>query len=243
MVRSLSLMIRKHFLYCGFALLFAFSAFGQEQLQPTELGKTKVDSLYREDQFYLGLNYNTLLNKPVGISQQKISLGVTAGFLRDMPINKNRNVAIASGLGFALNNYNENLTVLKTDGATNYSVNNEGAGFIKNKFTQLLVEVPLEFRWRSSTFESYKFWRIYGGVKFSYLLYDRSLFTTNQRKSVITNNKDFNDFLYGLYLSGGYNTINLYAYYGLNPLFKTAVVNGQKVDFRSLQFGIIFYIL
>jgi hypothetical protein len=33
---------------------------------------------------------------------------------------------------------------------------------------------------------------------------------------------------------------NLYAYYGLNPLFKTAVVNGQKVDFRSLQFGIIF---
>jgi membrane-anchored protein YejM (alkaline phosphatase superfamily) len=77
-------------------------------------------------------------------------------------------------------------------------------------------------------FESYKFWRIYGGVKFSYLLYDRSLFTTNQRKSVITNNKDFNDFLYGLYLSGGYNTINLYAYYGLNPLFKTAVVNGQK---------------
>jgi hypothetical protein len=31
------------------------------------------------------------------------------------------------------------------------------------KFTQLLVEVPLEFRWRSSTFESYKFWRIYGG--------------------------------------------------------------------------------
>jgi hypothetical protein len=46
-----------------------------------------------------------------------------------MPINKNRNVAIASGLGFALNNYNENC--FKTDGATNYSVNNEGAGFIK----------------------------------------------------------------------------------------------------------------
>jgi hypothetical protein len=35
------------------------------------------------------------------------------------------------------------------------------------------------------------------------------------------NNSDFNDFLYGVYLSGGYNTINLYAYYGLNPLFKS----------------------
>jgi hypothetical protein len=49
--------------------------------------------------------------------------------------------------------------------------------------------------------------------------------------------------LYGVYLSGGYNTINLYAYYGLNPLFKSAVVNGQQVDFKSLQLGIIFYIL
>jgi hypothetical protein len=36
-----------------------------------------------------------------------------------MPINKNRNVAIASGLGFALNNYN--VTVFKTDDI-NYSV-------------------------------------------------------------------------------------------------------------------------
>jgi hypothetical protein len=70
MVRS-SLMIRKHLLYYGFAFI-CFSAFGQEKLQPTELGKKKVDSLYREDQFYLGLNYNTLLNKPVGISQQNL---------------------------------------------------------------------------------------------------------------------------------------------------------------------------
>jgi hypothetical protein len=73
--------------------------------------------------------------------------------------------------------------------------------------------VPLEFRWRSSTFESYKFWRIYGGVKFSYLLYDKSVLKTAGTKRSCS---DFNDFLYGVYLSGGYNTINLYAYYGLN---------------------------
>jgi hypothetical protein len=49
-------------------------------------------------------------------------------------------------------------------------------GDLKNKFT--VIRVPLEFRWRSSTFESYKFWRIYGGVKFSYLLYDKSVLKT-----------------------------------------------------------------
>lgn len=243
MVRSFCLIKKKKLLSSGIALLFAFSAFGQEKSVPKEQVKATVDSLYREDQFYVGLDYNSLQNKPVGISQQKISLGVAAGFLRDMPINKNRNVAIATGLGFALNNYNENLTISKSGSTITYSTNNDGAGFSKNKFTQLLVEIPIEFRWRSSTFESYKFWRVYGGVKFSYLLYDRSVFAASQSKSIVTNNKDFNDFLYGVYLSGGYNSINLYAYYGLNPLFKSAVVNGQKVDFRSVQLGIIFYIL
>lgn len=227
----------------GILLLSFASSFAQEIETLAKQNPAKIDSLYREDQFYVGLNYNTLQNKPVGVSQQKISLGITAGFLRDMPINKNRNVAIASGIGFALNNYNQNLTMLQTGSMITYTIDNNGAEFDKNKFTQFLVEVPLEFRWRSSTFESYKFWRVYGGLKFSYLLYDRAITSTAQSKSIIINNKDFNDFQYGVYLSGGYNTINLYAYYGLNPLFKSAEVNGQKVDFRSLQLGIIFYIL
>ena len=76
----------------------------------------------------------------------------------------------------------------------------------------------------------------------NYLRYDKSVLKA-ATKTIITNNSDFNDFLYGVYLSGGYNTINLYAYYGLNPLFKSAEVNAQKVDFKSLQLGIIFYIL
>lgn len=225
----------------GILLLSCAISFAQEVA--TEKATVKIDSLYREDQFYVGLTYNTLQNKPNNLSQQKISLGFAAGFLRDMPINKNRNVAIATGLGFAFNNYNQNLTISKVGEVTRYTINNDGAGFEKNKFTQLLVEVPLEFRWRSSTFESYKFWRVYGGVKFSYLLYDKSTFKSTATQATLTNNVDFNDFLYGVYLSGGYNTINLYAYYGLNPLFKSAEINGQKIDFKSVQLGIIFYIL
>ncbi|WP_366525140.1 porin family protein [Flavobacterium sp.] len=232
----------KTILVNGILLLSFTSTFAQELETQKEQAPVKIDSLYREDQFYLGLTYNTLQDSPAGVSQQKIALGLAAGFLRDMPINKNRNLAIATGIGFALNNYNQNLTISQSGADINYSINNNGAGFSKNKFTQLLVEVPLEFRWRTSTFESYKFWRIYGGVKFSYLLYDRSVFTAST-KSVVINNKDFNEFLYGVYLSGGYNTINLYAYYGLNPLFKSAIVDGQTVNFKSLQLGIIFYIL
>ena len=62
--------------------LFGLSVFAQEK--PVDFDS--VDSLYREDQFYAGLNYNLLLEKPSGVSQEKISFGFSAGFLRDMPI-------------------------------------------------------------------------------------------------------------------------------------------------------------
>ncbi|TRX01264.1 PorT family protein [Flavobacterium gawalongense] len=230
------------FLSC-FLFLSVFNIFSQEKVAPENAPKVKIDSLYREDQFYFGLTFNTLQNKPAGLSQSKLSTGFSAGFLRDMPINKNRTIAIASGIGFTYNNYNQNLSIYKTDQTPVYSIIDANTSFSKNKFSQLLVDVPIEFRWRSSTYESYKFWRIYGGVKLSYLIYDRSIFNDAQGKIVVSSNKDFNKLLYGVYISSGYNTINVYAYYGLNSLFKSAKIDGQPIDMKSLNIGIIFYIL
>lgn len=232
------------FLSC-FLLLFFYTAFSQEENLPLkEQVPIKIDSLYREDQFYFGFTYNTLQHKPVGLSQKKFSTGFSLGFLRDMPINKDRTVAIASGLGFSYNNYNENLAITGTGQMPVYFMIDSKASYNKNKFTQLLIDLPIEFRWRTSTYESHKFWRIYGGAKFSYLLYDRSIFNDADGKIIISSNKDFNKFLYGLYVSAGYNTINVYAYYGLNSIFKkSAEVDGQKLDIKSLNIGLIFYIL
>jgi hypothetical protein len=203
----------------------------------------KVDSLYREDQFYFAVTYNTLTSKPAGFSQSKFSSGFSAGFLRDMPINKNRRVAIATGVGFTYNNYNQNLAISSTAETPVYTIIDSDTQYAKNKFSLLSVDVPLEFRWRTSTYQSHKFWRIYTGIKFSYLLYDKSIFEGSTGKVVLTGNKDLNKFQYGAYISSGYNTINLYAYYGLNPLFESAKVDGKSVDMKSLNFGIIFYIL
>jgi hypothetical protein len=68
----------------------------------------KIDSLYREDQFYFGFTY-ILYKKNLQVCLKKFSVGLSAGFLRDMPINDDRTIAIASGIGFSYNNYNENL--------------------------------------------------------------------------------------------------------------------------------------
>ena len=115
-----------------------------------------------------------------------------------------------------------------------------GWNYSKNKFSQLLVEVPLEFRWRTSTYEAHKFWRIYGGLKCSYLVYDKSVFNSGTSNTVIAGNKDFNKLTYGAYISSGYNTLNVYAYYGLNPIFKSAKTSTENLAMKSFNFGIIF---
>lgn len=226
-----------------FLFLSVFNVFSQENTTIEDTTSVKVDSLYREDQFYFAITYNTLVDKPTGLSQNKFSSGFSAGFLRDMPINKNRTIAIASGIGFTYNNYNQNLAISPSATGPVYTIIDASTEYNKNKFSLLSVDVPVEFRWRTSTYESHKFWRIYTGIKFSYLLYDKSVFDDAQGKVQVTGNKDFNKFQYGAYISSGYNTINLYAYYGLNSLFKSAKVNDESINMKSLNFGIIFYIL
>lgn len=226
-----------------FLLVSVWNVFSQQNTTTETPAIVKVDSLYREDQFYFAFTYNMLRDTPVGFSKSKFSTGFSAGFLRDMPINKKRTFAIAPGIGLTYNNYNQNIAVTLQDNTPVYTILNSTAVYSKNKFSQLQIEVPIEFRWRTSTFESHKFLRIYGGFKFSYSVYDKSVFTDNEGKVVLTNNKDFNKLTYGAYISSGYNTLNVYAYYGLNALFKSGKVGDEALQMKALNVGVIFYIL
>jgi len=204
----------------------------------------EVDSLYREDQFYFGFTYNLLINRPKSISQEKFSSGFTAGFLRDMPLNKNRTIAIASGLGLSYNKYFQNLSVLETDQSYEYSALETISSFSKNKLEQVFVDLPVEFRWRTSTPESHKFWRIYAGFKISYSIYDNYVYVANQVTRKISDNQDLNKLRLGTYLTVGYNTWNFYAYYGITPLFKnSATIYSESIGLNTLNLGLMFYIL
>jgi len=156
--------------------LFALPSFSQENAISEGTPKIKIDSLYREDQFYFSFTLNTLQNKPVGLTQDKFSSGFSSGFLRDFPVNNKRTIAIAPGIGLAYNNYNQNLKITETNQVPVYTIIESNVAYDKNRFSQLLVELPIEFRWRTSTFDSHKFWRIYGGFKMGYFIYYKSFY-------------------------------------------------------------------
>ncbi len=202
---------------------------------------TAVDSLYREDQFYVGITYNVIQNRNSGISQGKFTPSFSFGFLRDMPVNKKRTVAIAAGLGYAINNFNQNIATQEING--NYTYNILNTDFVKNKQILHYIDLPIEFRWRNSTPESHKFYRVYLGFKASYLVFDQLNFEDVNQSISVNSNPDFNKIQYGTYLSLGNNTINLYVYYGLNPIFKSAFLNNEPLKLKTLNLGFMFYIL
>lgn len=228
--------MRKFFIFYFF--IVSLNAFSQE-----EPNFSAIDSLYREDQFYFGVTYNILKAKPIGVSQNSFSTGLNLGLLRDFPINKARTFAIAPGLGFSYSNYKENLIVEDKEGTINYGTILSGVNYDKNKLALYFVDLPIEFRWRTSTFESHKFWRVYTGFKFSYLLLSQSRYVDVNQSFKINNNPDINKFHYGAYLSVGYNSWNLYAYYGLQNMFKKGNLNGNPIELSTLNIGLMFYVL
>ena len=230
-------------LFLKIFLLFTFGTVFSQDIDVENKTVIKVDSLYREDQFYFSFTLNTLQSKPEGMSQDKFSSGFSIGFLRDFPVNKKRTVAIAPGFGLSFNNYNQNLKITELNQVPVYSIIESNVTYDKNRFSHLLLEVPIEFRWRSSTFDSHKFWRIYGGFKMGYLLYDKSIYEDSNGKIAVKNNKDFNKFQYGTYISAGYNSINVFAYYGLNSLFQSAKTVTETINMNTFNVGIMFYIL
>jgi hypothetical protein len=206
----------------------------------------ETDSLYKEDQFYAGVTYNLLGKTTNGVSQSGFSTGFYLGYIKDMPINKNRNVAIGIGLGFATNSFNQNILIAKdVSGNPIYSVlDGTSGGYSKNKFSTNTIELPIEFRWRSSNGTDYEFWRIYTGFKLGYMFAHAAKFNGDLGSYKYSDINDFNEFQYGLTLSAGYNTWNVYIYYGLNSIFnKDAILNGESLDMNEIKIGLMFYIL
>lgn len=219
-------------------LLFAISVLGQNGMDSTIVS----DSRYLEDQFYIGLGYNVLLDTPDEVGQQNLSYNLQAGFIKDIPLNQRRNFGVGLGLGYAVNSYYSNVVSSEESNTIVYQVM-EGSNFNRSKFETHSIELPLELRWRTSTAEEYKFWRIYAGAKLGYVFSGRSKLVTDDGNDSFSNN-DIEKLQYGLMLNFGYNTWNIHAYYALNPLLKEdATLNGNHIDFRVLRIGLIFYIL
>ena len=201
------------------------------------LAQSPADSSYREDQIYASIGYPLLIDTPEGLTQNKLSHTFSLGFIRDMPINSARNLAFGLGLGL---NYNVVYTNLQ------FTDNMEATTFVSsdliNQWSSVDAEIPLEFRWRSSTTANYQFWRVYAGVVGYYSLSAKQRTRTALTESITS--LSVQNFRLALRLNVGNNTWNLTYTHPIDSFFDfdKSAHNKSFSKLKTAKLGLIFYI-
>lgn len=226
------------FLIC--VSVFANGLLGQGSTKVSE----NVNSRYLEDQFYTGVSYNFLTNLGDAVLRN-LSYNIEFGYIRDIPINQNRNFGFGLGVGYAANSYYSDIIAEDSSVNITYRLSVSSDDLKRSKFETHGITIPFEIRWRTSNATDYKFWRIYTGVKAEYLFTRRSKFISGSQDNSFKND-DISNWQYGVTLNFGYNTWNVHLYYSLNPLLEDSAVlsdNNERIRITPLRVGIIFYIL
>ena len=203
-----------------------------------------MDDKYREDQIYFGVFYNSLINSPTDFNQNKFSSSINLGFIRDIPLNKSRNFGLGLGLGYSNSSFHNNLKFSNSNNQLDSKILSNLDSFTKNKWVLNELELPFEIRWRTSTPENYKFWRIYFGLKTSYIISSKVRYESPSNNQTIRD-LPFNNFQSGFTLNAGNNTWNLGVYLGLKPLFDEEFAKNHIniKNIKQFKVGLIFYIL
>lgn len=195
---------------------------------------------YLEDQLYMNINYNVLVNQPKAVNSSGFSFGFSAGYLRDIPLNKRGNYAFGVGLGYSYDSFNHGVHVQKINDIITFQADSESSSNVLRLHS---LELPIQFRWRASDAITYSFWRVYAGAVISYNFYNGFSNTTNGVSTKLTNIDNYNNWQTALMLSAGYGTFNFYVSYGISPMFKEANLNGEAISTRLLKLGLSFYLL
>jgi len=228
---TLKISISKKFFLLFFLLFFT-------QLSFTQSGFSK--DFYREDQFYFGSSYFIQTEPIENFKQNGFSGNFQFGFVRDLPLNNNSTKAIGIGLGYERNFFTSNIQPIETDVNIDYRIVISRFLESKNKISFSSFVIPIEYRWRRSSIDQYKFWRIYTGLK---IKKNFPLYSNPSYGSEITID-EIEDWTTSIYLNAGYNTWNVSLEYDLNPILKNKKTsNGENLNVSFFRLGLVFYIL
>ena len=220
--------------------LIFFFFIGCSSIAFSQKDSLQLGSKYAEDQLYFLISYNQLFDQPSLVKGSGFSYGLSTGFMKDLILNKNGSISLALGFGYNYDLLNHGLTIAKENNEVTFQVDNSGA---INTLTIHNLEFPFEFRWRNSDAQTYKFWRVYMGVKASYNMSNNFKFTDQSNSFSYRNVSRFNSWQYGLTLSVGYDVFTAHMYYGLTPMLKDTMLGTTDISSKTMRIGLIFYFL
>lgn len=206
---------------------------------------------YLEDQIFITATYNLIVNTDESITQGGFSNGLLVGYVRDIPLNEQRNFGIGLGIDYSISHIYQNISIKSLDNGSTEFQQMESNEYIRNKFSLSYVEFPLEIRYRTSTIDEHKFFRAYLGFKVGYRLRSYTKLKTQLNEISYYNQPEFNWWKYGVYLNIGYSSWNFHIDYTLSKVFKNDIFAKPSdstqdlipMDMNMLNFGLTFYLI
>ena len=194
---------------------------------------------FREDQIYLSIAYPYFSDAPNTLIQNKLSYAFSFGFVRDMPINKQRSLAVGIGLGYdQATIYNNNLF---TYAGNNISATVIEGGYQQNYLRMQSLAVPLELRWRNATETKHAFWRIHTGVSVHFPMQFKS-YNKTSTGLINTTKLASKGTILRWNVHFGFNTWNISIAHDMQPWATFGALN-RGFDMNFTKIGLIFYIL
>jgi hypothetical protein len=227
----------KRLLLIAVACFMVYSANAQEKLSPK---KGALSVLTQSDRIVFNIYSDIWMNAPTGsMTIKKINRGADFYLMKEFPFGKS-NFSFALGLGIGCHN-------LYSDATPGYALDSNGAKIFdgstvftkipdssldkkqpinwkNNKFTQVYLDIPLEFRYRLKN----NAFKVYLGGKVGLMLsnhtkYNGDDYTENYPTGNIRIKEykipNVQKFRYGLTARIGWKWIQVYGYYSLSKLF------------------------
>ncbi|MCK5908144.1 MAG: PorT family protein [Flavobacteriales bacterium] len=213
--------------------------------------QAQKSNYYLEDQIFITATYNVIVNTHDSISQGGFSNGLVVGYVRDIPLNEQRNFGLGVGINYSIAHIYQNISIKSLDDGTTDIRRMESNEYIRNKFSLSFIEMPFEIRYRTSTIDKHKFFRSYLGFKVGYRLRAYTKLKTKVNEISYYNQPEFNWWKYAIYLNIGYGSWNFHVDYTLSKVFKDdtfAKPNDPSqslipMDMNMLNFGLTFYLI
>ena len=199
-------------------------------------GQENKNLNYKEDQIYFNFNFDFQLKSIENYQQNGFSRSFNIGLLKDISLNEKGNKALAFGLGYGFSRLVSNLDVGEN---LNFIIQSDSA--LRNRLSYHSIQFPVELRLRTSTLESFAFWRVYFGYRLNYN-FSAKYKPFFGRETELKNR--VSEFSHCLSLSLGFDTWNIRFETGLSPVIKiSSNSNNTNNNFYVSSIGLVFYLL
>ena len=199
-------------------------------------GQENKNLSYKEDQIYFNFNFDFQFKSIENYQQNGFSRSFNIGLLKDISLNEKGNKALAFGLGYGFSRLVSNLDVGEN---LNFIIQSDSA--LRNRLSYHSIQFPVELRLRTSTLESFAFWRVYLGYRLNYN-FSAKYKPFFGRETELKN--QVSEFSHCLSLSLGFDTWNIRFETGLSPVIKiSSNSNNINNNFYVSSVGLVFYLL